>query len=215
MHNEHVFRLPAELLSQICCHIYCACLPAFRYSLDPLIVGDFGTPKALPSSMPPGYWNEQTSRHTLHSLCLVDHAWYEAAKPWLWRKIEIRLPRSWLALVEEIIWDQEVETVDQVMENTVREAAKLAIRSTSRGTTEEALKMQESILESITMPPDEPVPLELLSPVATREPSPHVPNSKRLRHASQSPARWELMRAISNSIQNILEQTSPGRYGAS
>jgi hypothetical protein len=25
-------------------------------------------------------------RRTLSCLCLVNHAWYEAAKPWLWRR---------------------------------------------------------------------------------------------------------------------------------
>ncbi|KAF5367397.1 hypothetical protein D9758_003772 [Tetrapyrgos nigripes] len=201
---------PSELQSVICAHIYAACLPPDETSLDPLIISEHGIPTSLPSSLPPSHWSEPVTRHTLASLCLVNHAWYEAAKPWLWRRLEVRLPRSWLSLVEEIAWDHEEETVDQVMENTARAAARAAMASAAkpRMLLEEDAeqKLEESILDSIRMPED-PIPLELLSPVASREPSP-----RRFRTKSKSPARWELVRSISDAIQTVIHRNEPGVY---
>lgn len=77
---------PAELLSVICAHVYSSCLQPTEPSLDPLIATDYGVPTALPSSLPAGNWPEPVTRRTLANLCLVNHAWYEAAKPWLWTK---------------------------------------------------------------------------------------------------------------------------------
>lgn len=200
---------PQELLSRICSHIYSACLPPPETSLDPLFIGDYGIPCAHPTSFPPPIWSEPTSRRTLASLCLVNHQWYEAAKPWLWCKLEVRLPRSWLSLVEEIAWDYDEETVDQVMEQTVKEAAMAALRSSrvqSSADCDTAQKLEESILVSINMP-DDAIALELLSPVASREPSP-----RRFRPKSKSPARWELVRSISDAIQDVMDRRAPGVY---
>ncbi|KAJ3888135.1 hypothetical protein GG344DRAFT_54306 [Lentinula edodes] len=200
---------PLELLSRICAHIYSACLPPVETSLDPLIITEYGVPVSLPSTLPPSYWPEQDSRHTLSSLCLVNHAWYEAAKPWLWRKLEVRLPRSWLSLVDEIAWDLEEETVDQVMEKTVRAATDAALRSASSSfvVDKDAEKeLHATVIDSIALP-EESVPVELLSPVASREPSP-----RRFRTKSKSPARWELVRTISDAIQTVLDSKSPGFY---
>jgi hypothetical protein len=79
---------PPELLYTICAHIYASCLLPDEPSLDPLIqvVTDHRAPTAHPSSIPAGYWPEPVARRTLASLCLVNHAWFEAAKPWLWHK---------------------------------------------------------------------------------------------------------------------------------
>lgn len=203
---------PLELLSRICAYIYSACLPPSETSLDPLIVAEYGVPVSLPCTFPPSYWPEQDSRHTLASLCLVNHVWYEAAKPYLWRKLEVRLPRSWLSLVDEIAWDLEEETVDQVMEKTVKAATNAALRSTSSNFVVDKVVEKElhaTVIESFTLP-DESIPLELLSPVASREPSP-----KRLRTKSKSPARWEIVRSISDAIQTVLDSRSPGIYGES
>ncbi|KAJ4476225.1 hypothetical protein J3R30DRAFT_3764246 [Lentinula aciculospora] len=201
---------PLELLSQICAHIYSACLPPTETSLDPLIVTEHGAPAvSLPSTLPPSHWPEQDSRCTLASLCLVNHVWYEAAKPWLWRKLEVRLPRSWLSLVDEIAWDLEEETVDQVMEKTVKAATNAALRSASPNFVVDKVVEKElhaTVIESIALP-EESIPLELLSPVASREPSP-----RRLRTKSKSPARWELVRTISDAIQTVLDSKSPGIY---
>ncbi|ESK89042.1 leucine rich repeat domain protein [Moniliophthora roreri MCA 2997] len=211
---------PSEILSRICSHIYSACLPALpsQSSLDPLFVSEvnYGVPTSLPSSLPQSHWSEQASRQTLATLCLVNHAWYEAAKPWLWKKLEVRLPRTWLSLVDEIAWNHEEETVDRVMEQTVKAAAMAAAMTRQLGNMadkEEAQRLEECILDSIAIPheeanpPDDAIPFELLSPMASREPSP-----RRYRPKSKSPARWELVRSISNALQNVLERREPGVY---
>ncbi|KAF8071717.1 hypothetical protein FPV67DRAFT_1482419 [Lyophyllum atratum] len=198
---------PSELLFAICAHVYSFCLHPADPSLDPLIHKDYGIPTAHPSSLPGSSWPEPLARRTLANLCLVNHAWYEAAKPWLWTKIEVRLPRSWLSLVEEIAWEYDEETVDAVMGNTIKAAAKAAIQSSTSSTrNEEELRLEESILETFHGP-DSSIAPELLSPVVSRDPSP-----RRLRPKSKSPARWKLMRSISDAIQNVLQQRNPGVY---
>ncbi|KAF7330511.1 hypothetical protein MVEN_02490600 [Mycena venus] len=195
-------RYPPELLLAICAYIHSSCIPSSIPSLDPLVTEDHhGIPTALPSSMPPASWPEPVARHTLAQLCLVNHAWYDAAKPWLWDKLEVRLPRTFLSMVEEIAWDYDEETVDMVMDNTIRAAtvaAALAIGNIP--TSEVAKELEERILFCLGAP-DESIPLELLSPVASREPSP-----RRLRPKSKSPARWKLMRSISDAVQTLLDQ---------
>ncbi|KAF8896267.1 hypothetical protein BD779DRAFT_1494941 [Infundibulicybe gibba] len=189
---------PPELLFAICAHIYAACLPSAEPSLDPLIVKDYGAPTAHPSALPPGNWAEPVARKTLANLCL----------PWLWHKLEVRLPRSWLSLVEEIAWDYEEETVDVVMGNTIKAAAHAAIASSSSGglhDKEATLRLEESIFDTFGAP-DDAVPPELL-PLCLRDPSP-----RRFRPKSKSPARWKLLRSISDAIQNVMEHRNPGVY---
>lgn len=215
MHSASVvIEFPPELIAQICAHIYDALqhLSHAQTSLDPLLFfNKIDSPSALPSSYPPAYWPEQLGRHTLANLCLVNHAWFQAAKPFLWRNLEVRLPRSWLALVEQISWDYEEETVDQVMETTVKAAAKVAALASSTGQShdfEVAQKiLEEGIYDSITLP-DEGIDFDLLSPAATRDPSP-----RRIRHKSKSPARWELLRSISNALEDIMRIQNPSMYG--
>ncbi|KAF5371813.1 hypothetical protein D9615_009559 [Tricholomella constricta] len=198
---------PPELLFVICAYVYSSCLHPAQPSLDPLIQKDYGVPTALPSSIPASNWPEPVARRTLANLCLVNHAWYEAAKPWLWTKVEVRLPRSWLSLVEEIAWEYDEETVDAVMGNTIKAAAKAAIQSSNPSLyDDEELRLEESILETFGGP-DLNIAPELLSPAVSRDPSP-----RRLRPKSKSPARWKLMRSISDAIQNVLEQREPGVY---
>lgn len=151
--------------------------------------------------MPPASWPEPVARRTLAQLCLVSHAWYDAAKPWLWDKLEVRLPRTFLSMVEEIAWDYDEETVDTVMENTIRAATAAAALATGNGDTSEAAKALEERILFCLGAPDESIPLELLSPVASREPSP-----RRLRPKSKSPARWKIMRSISDAVQTLLDQ---------
>ncbi|KAL0954848.1 hypothetical protein HGRIS_003787 [Hohenbuehelia grisea] len=198
-----VDQYPTEILFAICAHVYVSCLPATPSSLDPLITNHNGIPTELPSAVPPGNWSEVHSRRTLASLCLVNHAWYAAAKPWLWRKLEVRLPRSWLSLVEEIAWDYDESALESVCDNAIRAAAKAAFASTLTGTPADQAatrKLEESILDTINEP-DGSLPPELLSPVVSRDPSP-----RRLRHKSKSPARWKIMRSISDAIQNALDR---------
>ncbi|KAJ7104213.1 hypothetical protein B0H15DRAFT_14756 [Mycena belliarum] len=197
---------PPELLFAICHYIHSACIPPSTPSLDPLITADHGTPTSLPSSLPAASWPEPLARHTLAQLCLVNRAWYDAAKPWLWDKLEVRLPRTFLSMVEEIAWDYEEETVDMVMGNTIRAATQAALAAGNADNTEAAKALEERILFSLAAP-DESIPLELLSPVASREPSP-----RRLRPKSKSPARWKIMRSISDAVQHLLELKDPGVY---
>ena len=209
-----VLQYPPELLFTICAHVYAAGLPPFTSSLDPIALRDYGAPTGLPSSMPPGNCPEPVVRRTLANLCLVSHAWHDAAKPWLWQKIEVRLPRSWLALLEEITGGEEESTEDNTaltVEQSINAVTKAALASTTlpgASTGEDALaKWKESILESLSGP-DGSIPPELLSPPASRDPSP-----RRLRAKSKSPARWKIMRTICDAVQNVIERNEPGVYG--
>jgi hypothetical protein len=200
---------PPELLFTICEYIYAAGLPPSASSLDPFAIGEYGAPTALPSSVPPANWSEPVARKTLSHLCLVNHAWYEAAKPWLWHKIEVRLPRSWLALVDEITGTEDGERTVLAVKETIQ-AATLASRMIGASSDEEtARRWKESILESLTGP-DGSIPPELLTPPASRDPSP-----RRLRTKSKSPARWKIMRSISDAVQDVMDLTEPGVYGMS
>ncbi|KAJ7773206.1 hypothetical protein B0H16DRAFT_1660327 [Mycena metata] len=127
--------------------------------------------------MPAASWPEPIARHTLAQLCLVNRAWYDAAKPWLWDKLEVRLPRTFLSMVEEIAWDYDEETVDMVMDNTIRAATQAALAAGSGSDVEAAKALEERILFCLGAP-DESIPVELLSPVASREPIP-TPNDPR------------------------------------
>ncbi|KIJ67077.1 hypothetical protein HYDPIDRAFT_109078 [Hydnomerulius pinastri MD-312] len=164
--------------------------------------------------MPPSSWPEPTVRRTLSNLCLVNRAWYDAAKPWLWQKIEVRLPRSWLALVEEIAGGEDEQIIENntvlAVEESIQAATKAALASTAivgASADEEALrKWKESILETLGGP-DGSIPPELLTPPASRDPSP-----RRLRAKSKSPARWKIMRSISDAVQNVMDRNEPGVY---
>jgi hypothetical protein len=147
----------------------------------------------------------------------VNRAWSEAARPWLWRKIEIRLPRGWLSLVEEISGGEDAEAAEEdtarAVEESITEAAHAAMAAkTGRGTALDAeaeRKLKESIIQELGGP-DSSIPPELLSPPASRDPSP-----PRLRHKSKSksPARWKLLRSISNAVQGLVGRDENGMYG--
>jgi hypothetical protein len=212
-----VIQHPPELLLLICAHIYSAGLPAPSSSLDPQVTQEYGVPTALPSSLPPGNWSEPAVRKTLSTLCLVNHSWYEAAKPWLWQKVEVRLPRSWLSFVDEITGGDDEEANDEqhalVLERSIQAASNAALaRSTSMGPAQDELvarQLQECILAELGGP-DSSIPPELLSPPPSRDPSP-----RRLRPKSKSPARWKMMRSISDAVQNAMGISEPGVYGTS
>ncbi|KAJ7196946.1 hypothetical protein GGX14DRAFT_671333 [Mycena pura] len=196
---------PPELRLAVCAFIHSSCIA----SLDPLVVDHHGVPTSLPSSIPPAFWPEPVARRTLAQLCLVNRAWYDAAKPWLWNKLEVRLPRTFLSMVEEIAGDYDEETVDMVMENTIRSATQAAFAQAAGQPTSpgEAQPLEKRILLSLSCP-DESIPLELLSPVASREPSPGR-RRRLLRAKSKSPARWEIMRSISDAVHDL---NDPGMY---
>jgi hypothetical protein len=78
---------PPDLLYSICAHLFALGRPSDQPSLDPLLIPrDDRLPTGQPSSYPPSYCPEPLVRQTLASLCLVNHTWYTAAKPWLWNK---------------------------------------------------------------------------------------------------------------------------------
>jgi len=126
---------PQELLEAICAQIFYAGVPSFAPSLDPLIGGGRNPPTALPNSFPAASWTDHSVRKALASLCMVNKAWYDAAKPWLWRRLEVRLPRSWLCLVDELAGgtdgEAEAEATALVVGKSIQEAqtAVLAARS--------------------------------------------------------------------------------------
>ena len=206
---------PQELLDAICAHLYAAGLPAPCPTLDPLVPTTIGIPTSLPSSVPAGNWPEQLSRRTLASLCLVNRAWYTSAKPWLWRRAEIRLPRSWVAFVQEIVEnDAENISAERVVldvGDSIKAATKAAMKSPVLheilADKDTALDLEQSILASLSGP-DSGIPMELLSPPPSRDPSP-----RRLRAKSKSPVRWKLMRYINDAIRNLMDRKEPGIYG--
>ena len=208
MYTSVVDRFPPELLFNICSAIYSAGLPALSPSLDPVVIDSPAAPAALPSSYPPSHWQESVARKTLASLCLVNHTWYEAARPWIWHRVEVRLPQSWMAFVEEITGGEEDVSEEQV-DKSIRQAATaaLALKSPEALSDEEAKKLHDSIVASLSGP-DSSIPPELLSPPASREPSP-----RRIRAKSKSPARWKIMRSINDALQNVMEQNGQGFYG--
>ncbi|KAG8743669.1 hypothetical protein FRC10_011638 [Ceratobasidium sp. 414] len=201
---------PAELYTSICAAIYDLSLPPETPSLDPLIQKEDSTsPVALPSSYPAAYWSEPTARHTLANLSLVSKAWQEAAKPYLWRRVEIRLPRSWLCVVEEIGGgDAEDENAqsDELVSRTVKQAAEAAAKVGGASATQihdSIMAKLEGVMEErdADAVPNFGIPVELLSPPASREPSPG-----RLR--AKSPGRWRILRTLSD----LAERAAGGAY---
>lgn len=91
------------------------------------------SPRTLPSSYPPPNWPEPLSRLTLTNLSRVSKALYKATRPYVWRRVEIRLPRSWLALVHEITGgeDEVDEQAAQLVEQSLNEAANYVYAATS------------------------------------------------------------------------------------
>lgn len=94
-----ISEFPTELLGRVCSFVYASAIPPVQSTLDPLLAIEpphsyasldssllNKPPYGLPSSVPPSHWPESVSRKTLANLCLVDHAFFAAAKPWLWRK---------------------------------------------------------------------------------------------------------------------------------
>ncbi|KAH9068440.1 hypothetical protein EDB83DRAFT_2376531 [Lactarius deliciosus] len=205
---------PPELLSLICAHVYESAIPSRVSSLDPLYLLEAAVPTGSPSSYPPPNWQEHIARNTLASLMLVNHAWSEAARPWLWRKIEVRLPRSWLSFLEEISGGEDDEVTEEAaaraVDQSITQAAHAALAAkTGNSMTPDAeaeRKLKESILQELGGP-DSSIPPELLSPPASRDPSP-----RRLRHKSKSPARWELLRSISDAVQDLMGRDENGMY---
>ncbi|KAJ1307659.1 hypothetical protein OPQ81_001752 [Rhizoctonia solani] len=212
---------PAELYESICAIIFELSLPPVYSSLDPLIQKeDSNSPVALPSAYPAAYWSEPVTRRTLANLCLVSKSWQQAAKPYLWRRIEIRLPRSWLGVLEEVGGgDAEDENTqdDELVTRTVKQAAEAAAKVGGAC----AIQIHESIMAKLggvieqrdaDFVPNAGIPVELLSPPASREPSPG-----RLR--AKSPGRWRILRTVHDLAESAAgayvptpDDPRPGRF---
>ncbi|KAH9928626.1 uncharacterized protein B0H18DRAFT_1084385 [Fomitopsis serialis] len=196
---------PPELFSVISAHVYAAGCPPPTPSLDPVLHTEGDVPTTLPSSYPPAYWAESVSKRTLKNLCLVSHAWYEAAKPWLWRKVEVSLPRNWLALVDEIAGgegeDSEQEQTALILGQTIHaaETAALVHESTDKVS---ALELHANVLRRLSTP-DGSIPPNC------------SPSPRRLRQKSKSPPRWKLIRSSHENpgmYVPSLEISHVGRY---
>lgn len=124
------------MLDAICAAVFEAAEPPEISSLDPLILQECLTlpiPTALPSSYPPSHWPEPLSRLTLINLSRVSKAFYKATRQYIWRRVEIRLPRTWLALVEEITGGEQIvdEQAAELVEQSLNEAASYVYAATS------------------------------------------------------------------------------------
>jgi len=119
-------------------------------------------------------------------------------------RLEVRLPRTWLSLVEQIAWNYEEETVDSVMGRSIQAATQAIDSSGVLSNQSEALRL---VLDDFKGPETSISP-DLLSPVPTRDPSP-----RRLRPKSKSPARWKILKSISDAIQDVINHRNPGIYG--
>lgn len=101
------------------------------------------------------------------------------------------------------------------MEKSFKAATDVAIASAaSQAEKDETRRLSESFFEiddanPIDLPEDA-ISVDMLSPMSSREPSP-----RRLRPKSKSPARWKIVRSISDAIQTALDLRSPGLYGES
>ena len=106
--------------------------------------------------------------------------------------------------LKEVELDQE-EAIDSREQATESESARTTLGEELDQ--DAAMKLKESILESLSGP-DSSIPPELLSPPASRDPSPR-------RAKSKSPARWKLMRSISDAVQDLMGRDENGMYGTS
>ncbi|KIJ52608.1 hypothetical protein M422DRAFT_26181 [Sphaerobolus stellatus SS14] len=184
-----------DVLYSICSAAFTAALPPSVSSLDPPFApSEDKYPTGCPSSYPSPNWPEPLARKTLASLCLVNKACHNAAQPWLYRKVEVRMPLNWLNFVDEITGgeeDGEPEPPVALVDQTVKNAASLL------GNKGDPLRIQECVMESLEAGiPVESIPLELLTPPLSREPSP-----QRLR--AKSPGRWRLIRSITDAVENV------------
>lgn len=130
--------------------------------------------------------------------------WYNAAKPFIWRHVEVRLPRTWLAFVDEVAAAEEEteEETNKLIDSSVQHAAAVALATNTAFNAQSHDHLHFSILAKLSGVPHDSIPPELLSPPASRDPSP-----ARLR--AKSPGRWRFMRAVSETVQSL----EPGVYG--
>jgi hypothetical protein len=167
--------LPPELLAAVAAAVFAAALPPAAPSLDPLLAAD----------APTQCWPEPLARRTLRAFCSANRACLGAARPWLWRALGVRLPRDWLALLAQTV--EAGDGAPGVPDGFLEPAP---------GTAMGALCDADA--------PGMSVPPELLSPPASRDPSP-----RRLRGKSQSPPRWKVLRSLADAMEDLMRGADP------
>lgn len=118
---------PPEVLEAIAYAVYLAAEPQLPSNLDPFLSPIPPTPTGLTSPWVPPSWSKEWSRRTLESLCTVSRAFFAAARPFVWRRAQIRLPRGWMSLVSEITGGEDV--VDESVMDLVEHSLDVAARS--------------------------------------------------------------------------------------
>lgn len=214
---------PIDVLESIASAVYAAALPSTVTSLDPLYplssTSDPTPPTALPSTCPGGHWPEPVSRTTLATLCLVNKDFREAARPWLWRRLKINIPRHWLEILDAICGED--EQLEYPHNNINRLATNDGITRTNalapvceRNLACLPASQSAGAEKKSTTGPNGSFPLpkglgtvphDLLTPISSRAPS---PTGLRLRAAT--PGRWRFIKAVNK----IVHHSEPGLYGA-
>ncbi|KAF8328392.1 uncharacterized protein EI90DRAFT_3065059 [Cantharellus anzutake] len=210
---------PVDILEAIAAAVFDAALPCPSSPLDPLYLPNTANmPTSSPSAFPAPHWSEPVARKTLANMCLVSKDFYYAAKPWLWRRIEVNLPRNWLRLLDEICGEDEEHTPPQVIPTILMPVStdgyphlvvtsppsSLSTPVPDNNVAMLSTKRVTQLANVITMPDKDmrkrTVPLDLLSPGVSRDPSP-----RRLR--ARSPGRWRFIRDVNRRIH-----AEPGLY---
>jgi hypothetical protein len=209
---------PADVLEAIAAAVFAAALPSTVTSLDPLYLlnpSDGVPPTDSPSTYPAAYWPEPVSRKTLAALCLVSKDFREAARPWLWHRLEINVPRNWLGILDTICGqDEEPEnppnSITSVLTHGFVEDGRS--RATARAPAPVCERIYESIssgsstvteavsdADAVAALPSGmgSVPHDLLTPPSSRDPSP-----ARLRLRAASPGRWRFIKAVNKVVHH-------------
>ena len=98
----------------------------------------------------------------------MNKAWHFAAKPQLWRRLEVRLPRSWLSLVDELAGgaDHEAEAQETalVVGKSLQEAQNAALAARSIFVKDADQDMADKLHSDIMAHLDGSVPPEVCKP---------------------------------------------------
>lgn len=262
---------PPDILEAIAEAVYNAAQPVPSSSLDPLYQFYYPSdatdnPAALtdhnlvavhyPTSQPAPYWPEATARQALSALCLVSRDFRDAARPWLWRRLEVNQPRNWLGILDAVCGEDPdqptpppTHTLEAAADSQPRTSNLTLATARRRGPRSKATITLDALppfLEEAPLPVVTPlsptsvlatvsplgvkatacpqdasaapsdhnvieplqafgsVPHDLLSPPASRDPSPH-----RLRLRAASPGRWRFIKAVNQ----IIHREEPSLYG--
>ncbi len=207
-------RLPADVLDAISAAVSNAAVPRLCPSLDPLYPNTPDVQVTPPSAYSSPYWSEPVARKTLASLCLVNRDFRDAAKPWLWERIEVKFPCNWLGILDEVCGEDEepatpqnipaVIASDRDTIHTLRTPSS-PITPISQGEIVQgapvAVGKNPQELTALSPVASSSVPLDLLTPCPSRPPSPRM-------WRRRSSGRWRFIREVNRRIH-----PEPGLYG--